>query len=195
MVLQDGGSERGTLLAGEPVHEAVLRDGDVLELGSGGPRLRLRDEKEKQRIPLGKALAWARPEGSPRASPTRRFLARALVHETSVRTSPLFRWAVLLALAGGAAVLAWSQWQAPCCARSSGASARTCQIAEQERLLFYERIDEERRHAESDRSALEGQIEELASREEALNGPARGGDGGTGSRGARRPRPDPRAGC
>jgi hypothetical protein len=39
-VLRDGGSGRETLLAGAPVREVALHDGDILELGSGGPRLR-----------------------------------------------------------------------------------------------------------------------------------------------------------
>jgi S1-C subfamily serine protease len=40
VVLRDGGSGHETLLAGAPVHEVTLHDGDILELGSGGPRLR-----------------------------------------------------------------------------------------------------------------------------------------------------------
>jgi hypothetical protein len=39
-VLRDGGSGQATLLAGAAVHEVPLHDGDILELGSGGPRLR-----------------------------------------------------------------------------------------------------------------------------------------------------------
>ena len=36
-VIQDAGSPAGTFLAGERVHEGVLRDGDIVELGTGGP--------------------------------------------------------------------------------------------------------------------------------------------------------------
>jgi S1-C subfamily serine protease len=39
-VLRDAGSGRETLLAGAAVREVTLHDGDILELGSGGPRLR-----------------------------------------------------------------------------------------------------------------------------------------------------------
>jgi S1-C subfamily serine protease len=46
VVLQDAGSGRETLLASEAVRQVVLRDGDVVELGSGGPRLRFRREGE-----------------------------------------------------------------------------------------------------------------------------------------------------
>jgi serine protease Do len=167
VVLRDGGSEAGTLLAGEPVHEAVLRDGDVLELGSGGPKLRLRDETEKKRIPLGKALAWARPEGSPHLSDAG-FLARALLHETHVRTSPLFRWIVAFMLVVGGGVLGWSQWQASLMREELLRLRQDMQSAEQERLTFYARIEDERQKADRDRSVLEGQIEELRQREGAL---------------------------
>ncbi len=167
VVLQDGGSGSGTLLAGEPVREAVLRDGDVLELGSGGPKLRLRDEKEKKRIPLGRALAWALPEGSPRLADAG-FFARALLHETSVRTSPQFRWTVGFMLALGAVVLAWSQWQAYTMRADLARLRQDIRVAEQERLTFYARIEEERRKGDAARSALEGQIEDLRQREGLL---------------------------
>ncbi len=40
VVLLDAGSGPEILLAGAPVHEVTLHDGDILELGRGGPRLR-----------------------------------------------------------------------------------------------------------------------------------------------------------
>jgi hypothetical protein len=40
VVLLDAGSGQPILLAGASVHEVTLHDGDILELGSGGPRLR-----------------------------------------------------------------------------------------------------------------------------------------------------------
>jgi len=40
VVLLDGGSGQDTLLAGASVREVTLHDGDILELGSAGPRLR-----------------------------------------------------------------------------------------------------------------------------------------------------------
>ncbi len=167
VVLQDAGSESGTLLAGEHVREAVLRDGDVLELGNGGPKLRLRDERDKKRIPLAKALAWAKPEGAPRLSDTG-FFARALVRETTARTSPPFRWTVGLMLALGAAVLAWSQWQAYQLRAEVAHLREAIRESERERLAFYGRIDQERLKSEKERLELENQIKELRSREEQL---------------------------
>ena len=55
-VLQDGGSPVGTLLAGQPVHESVLRDGDVIELGPGGPQLRFQRAGEKRLRPHAPGL-------------------------------------------------------------------------------------------------------------------------------------------
>jgi S1-C subfamily serine protease len=40
VVLRDGGSRQGTLLAGSAVEAVPLHDGDILQLGAGGPRLR-----------------------------------------------------------------------------------------------------------------------------------------------------------
>ena len=40
VLLRDGGSGQDTLLAGAPVNEVALHDGDIVELGIGGPRLR-----------------------------------------------------------------------------------------------------------------------------------------------------------
>ena len=165
VVLRDSGSESGTLLAGEPVHEAVLRDGDVLELGRGGPKLRLRDDLDK--IPLGKALAWARPEGS-RHLKDAGFLARTLLHETHLRTSPVFRWTMALLFAVAVGVLAGSQWQAAAMRTELARLRDDVRDAELERLAFYKRIEEERRKGDRERSMLEGQVEELRQREGQL---------------------------
>src|SRR5258708_39530334 len=42
VVVRDAGSGQETLLSGVAVQETALRDGDVLELGKGGPRLRFK---------------------------------------------------------------------------------------------------------------------------------------------------------
>ena len=167
VVLQDGGSGSGTLLNGEPVQEAVLRDGDMVELGSAGPRLRLRDGSAPP-VPLTQALAWARPEGAPdRLSDVPGF-ARALLHETTARTTLPFR----ITLAGvallGVLVLGWTQWQAHRVRLELGRLREALQLAETERRRFYSRIEEERQKTEADRSALAAQVEELRSREEQL---------------------------
>jgi len=167
LVLQDVGSGSGTLLDGELVQEAVLRDGDLLELGRGGPRLRVRDEGEAGRVSLVQALAWARPDGR-RLSDLGGF-ARVLVHETAVRTSRPIRLVL-----GGAAVLAlvvfaFTQWQAQRMRAELTRLREVLHASETERQRFYARIEEERRRADSERGVLEARLEELRSREEELN--------------------------
>jgi hypothetical protein len=51
VVLLDSGSGQDTLLAGEAVHQVVLHDGDILQLGPGGPRLRFRRERRTSVFP------------------------------------------------------------------------------------------------------------------------------------------------
>ncbi|MEP9411005.1 MAG: trypsin-like peptidase domain-containing protein [Candidatus Brocadia sp.] len=41
-VLKDKGSTRGTFVNSRPVNEIVLKDGDLIEFGAGGPRVRFR---------------------------------------------------------------------------------------------------------------------------------------------------------
>jgi pSer/pThr/pTyr-binding forkhead associated (FHA) protein len=48
-ILVDLGSGNGTFLNGEPVHLAVfVRTGDLIQLGSGGPVLEFRVEREER---------------------------------------------------------------------------------------------------------------------------------------------------
>src|SRR5207247_1973838 len=168
VVLQDGGSGSGTLLEGELVQEAVLRDGDVLELGAGGPKLRLRDE-DAPRVPLGKALAWARPEGAPDRLSDLPGFARVLLRETAARTTLAFRATLAGVLALGLLVFAWTQWQSHRVRVELTRLREALQAAESERQGFYARIEEERRRAEADRSVLEARLEELRGREEQLS--------------------------
>ena len=148
VILQDGGSGSGTLLEGELVQEAVLRDGDVLELGAGGPRLRLRDE-DAPRVPLGKA--------------------RLLLRETAARTTLTIRVTLAGTLALGGLVFAWTEWQAHRMRVELGRLRDALQASESERQRFYARIEEERRKAEADRSVLGARVDELRGREEQLN--------------------------
>jgi len=153
-ILQDGGSALGTFLAGEPVKETALRDGDVIELGAGGPQLRFRREGEKRparpRAPgLTIPPGWRAGIGSPRASrPVRLVLAG------------------LLAVSVG--FLGWTYRESRRLQAEMARLAATVRAAEQERQAFQQRVDEERRRSEADRSALEGRVEEARRREEEL---------------------------
>jgi len=168
VVLQDGGSGIGTLLEGELVQEAVLRDGDVLELGAGGPKLRLRDE-DAPRVPLVKALAWARPEGAPGRLSDLSGFTRVLLRETTARTTLSFRATLAGVLGLAVLVFAWTEWQSHRLRVELGRLREVLQASENERQRFYARIDEERRKAEAERSVLEARIDDLRGREEQLN--------------------------
>jgi pSer/pThr/pTyr-binding forkhead associated (FHA) protein len=72
LLLRDLKSATGTFLDGERVAEAELRDGDVFELGRGGPRVRVELEEQGTLVMTAAAsAAMAPPSGPrPRAAPT-----------------------------------------------------------------------------------------------------------------------------
>ncbi len=167
VVLQDSGSSFGTFLAGEAVEEAVLRDGDVIELGLGGPRLRFRHQGARQ-VSFVQALKWARPEGAPeRLGDTAAFL-RAVVRESAVRTSRTFRAALLVVLALGAISLGWTRWESRRLRQDIAGLQGSLRQAEAEQMSFARRVEEERRRSEAERRDLESRVEEYRTREEAL---------------------------
>lgn len=51
VVLADAGSTNGTLLNGQPVATSAVRDGDLIQLGPRGPRLRVAIEAERSAPP------------------------------------------------------------------------------------------------------------------------------------------------
>ena len=63
-VLEDLGSTNGTLVNGRPVERATLSDGDVVQLGKGGPKLRFTTGAADDRT----ALAGAPPARDPDAT-------------------------------------------------------------------------------------------------------------------------------
>jgi S1-C subfamily serine protease len=167
VILQDVGSGVGTFLGGEPVQEAPLRDGDVVELGSGGPRLRFRNDADS--VSLVQALSWARPDGAPdRISDTTGFL-RVLRRELRARTTRSFRYAVVVLLAVAVSVVGWSVYQSIRLGLELRSLRREVQAAEAERRVFEQRIEEERGRANRDRAAFEKQGREFRRREAELN--------------------------
>lgn len=166
VVLEDAGSSLGTFLAGQPVREAVLRDGDVLELGSGGPKLRFRQEGAA-RPGLLQSLSWRRAE-APDLSASGAF-ARALLRGSAARTSRGFRLTLFLVLAVGGVVLAWTFRESWRLQREVARLHEAVRAGETERRRFEERIEAERRQADEARRALESRIEEFRAREDQLN--------------------------
>jgi S1-C subfamily serine protease len=168
VILEDHGSAQGTLLLGESVREAALRNGDVIELGPGGPKLRFRCSGTEP-VPLLKAIAWARPEGAPQSLADTTALVRAVVREAAARTSRLFRVTVAVLLGVGAVTLLYSQWQARKLRQEVTRLREAVAVANEEQRQFLERIGEERRRGDDERKRLETEIAEARSREEALN--------------------------
>ena len=168
VVLEDAGSEQGTLLLGEPVREAALRDGDVIELGPGGPKLRFRCEGG-QRVSLMKALAWARPEAAPQSVADTTAFFQALVKETAARTSRLFRVALVVVLALGAIALSYSQWRAHKLRQDVKRLHEVMATSDQEQRQFLERVGEERRRGSQERLEFEARIAAARAREAELD--------------------------
>lgn len=149
VLVLDSGSGRGTRVGGRPVQEAVLRDGDLIELGEGGPRLRFarEDRRRGRRLSDAAALRFLHL-GSPTA---RRALA-----------------AVAIAALAAAGALCWN-WRESRRLRGEVTHLRQAvQRAEADRRMLAERVGEERRRAASDRAQLEGRLAEFRGREEDL---------------------------
>jgi len=166
IILQDAGSGDGTFLAGEPVTEAPLRNGDIVELGSDGPKLRFRNDAEAS---LVQALAWARPEGAPdRVSDTTAFMA-ALFRELASRTTRSFRYTLAGLLVVALSVVGWAVSESIRLKREIQSLRRDVQTAEEQRRVFEQLIEAERRRAGGERAAFEKQALEFRQREAELN--------------------------
>jgi S1-C subfamily serine protease len=138
IVLLDSGSALGTFLAGNEIQEAVLRNGDVVELGRGGPRLRFH-------LPDAPRTRETLPPG--RLSET---MAFRMVHQSSRS----FRRTLVAVLAVAAVPLAWSYLQSRRLDREVAALRRAVQQAEGERREFEARVEAERRRGDIDRRQL-----------------------------------------
>jgi S1-C subfamily serine protease len=168
VVLQDAGSGQGTFLLGESVQEAPLRNGDVIELGAGGPKLRYWSEAAAE-VPLLQALAWSRPEGAPKSLADTTAFFRAVVHETVIRTSRLFRILVAVVLGLALLALAYSQWQARRLRQDVTRLREAVADANERQRLFLARIDEERARADDEKRRLQQEIDDARARAAELD--------------------------
>jgi S1-C subfamily serine protease len=147
VVVLDSGSGRGTRVAGRAVAEAVLRDGDVIELGEGGPRLRFAREDRRK----GRRLADRATLRLPGGRVARHVAAAAAVVAV----------AALFALGGS--------WRESRRLRGEVTTLRRAvQSADAGRRGLESRIEEERRRAAGDREHLRDRLAEFRSREEQL---------------------------
>ena len=159
IVLQDAGSGLGTLLAGEAVDEAPLRDGDVFVLGAGGPRLRFR-QADTARFPLARALRRPRLAG--------RSLWARLRQESVHAASRTFRVVASGVLVAGILAFSWGQWQSWRMQKELARLNEALRSVEAERQRFETRVDQERQRARADRDALQERLEDYRRREDEL---------------------------
>ncbi|HEY2946559.1 MAG TPA: trypsin-like peptidase domain-containing protein [Vicinamibacteria bacterium] len=129
IVLLDSGSALGTFLAGNEIQEAVLRNGDVVQLGRGGPRLRFQ-------LP-----------DAPRARTEQMMLAFRTAHHQSSRS---FRRTLAVVLAIALALLAWSFRQSRRLDAELATLRRAVQQAESERRAFEARVEAERQRGDAE---------------------------------------------
>ena len=153
IVLLDSGSALGTFLAGNEIQEAVLRNGDVVELGRGGPRLRFQ-------LP-----------DAPRARTEQLMLAVREAHHHSSRT---FRRTLAVVLAVAMALLTWSFLQSRRLDQEVATLRRTVQQAEGERRAFEARVEAERQRGDAEGRLLAQARAREAQLLHQLTDPARG---------------------
>jgi Trypsin-like peptidase domain/Inner membrane component of T3SS, cytoplasmic domain len=163
IVLQDGGSAEGTFLAGHPIHEAVLRDGDVLELGHGGPRLRFHWRRISRRKAV-RAVRWAMPEWLRRTAWTVSSRLRA-AHRGTTRG---FRVVIPILVAVLVFAVFWGHRESQRLQTELDRLSGKLRSVEEERHDFQARVEAERRRADKDKRQLEASIEEFRAREEEL---------------------------
>ena len=151
-------------LSGEELHEAVLREGDVIELGPGGPRLRLEAADD-----LGEGMLVAAPWGRAGSHAS----ARARFARWLGQVSPAARFLVAACLLLGAAAGGYSYWQDRKLRLEIERLRDALRQSEAERSAFAARVAGERSQAEADRAELAARIDELKQREDELYGQIR----------------------
>ncbi len=146
----DSGSGRGTRVGGRSVQEAVLRHGDLIELGEGGPGLRFEreDRRRERRLADASLRRWLHGGGH-RA---RRVAAAGAV----VAVAALF-------------ALGWN-WREARRLRGEVKTLRAAVLqADAGRHAFEARVEDERRRAGAERERLQQRLAEFRSREQELN--------------------------
>jgi len=144
------------------VREAVLRDGDVVELGHGGPRVRLGRERSRE-----EALLEAVRGRDGRPSLITKALRRQASH---VQRNWRLRWALI---AVAAAIPIWALLLSHIEAqrlKDEIASLREAQrVADEERRTFHAAIESERQRYEAERTVHARELQDFRAREAELN--------------------------
>jgi S1-C subfamily serine protease len=144
VVLLDSGSPQGTFLAGQEVQEAVLRDGDVIELGRGGPRLRF--QAPDRRRAGGDSVLGRRISDT---------LAMRMVQHTSRPFRQALAVVLALSLLGLLAVFAWTHRESQRLRAQVAALRGEVERAEESRRQLEGRVEQEREKAAAELGALE----------------------------------------
>jgi S1-C subfamily serine protease len=160
IVLQGVDPGEETRLDGEVVRDAVLREGDVLQLGPDGPLVQLQAGSEPSEEML-KAPPWERARGSLAS-------LRVLAGSTYARISPPVRALLAVGLLLAVAAMGWSHLQARRLRLEVERLRETLRLAELDRERLATRVAEERATAEADRAALASQVEDLRRQEQTL---------------------------
>lgn len=152
VLILDSGSPRGTRVGGRPVQEAVLRDGDEIELGEGGPRLRFHREERRR----GRRLSDLRPW---------QFLVGG-GHATARRVAA----GLAVAALGALAALGWNWRESRRLHGEVTTLRQQVQRADADRQGLEARVDEERRRVAADHERLRSRLAAFRGREEELRG-------------------------
>jgi S1-C subfamily serine protease len=160
IVLQSAGPRAVTRLDGEAVGDAVLRDGDVLQLGPDGPLVRLEAGGEPSEGML-KAAPWDRARG-------RLASLRALAASTYARMSVPVRALLVAGLLIALGAAGWSHVRARRLRTEIDRLRETVRQIELDRERFAARVVQERARAEADRATLAAQLDELRRQEQSL---------------------------
>jgi len=162
IVLEGADADAETRLDGETVRDAVLREGDVLQLGPDGPQLRLEAGGEPSEQML-KAPPWERARG-------RLASLGALAASAYARVSPPVRGVIVVGLVLVAAAAGWNYVQARRLRLEVERLRESLHQAEVDRERLAARVADERAKAEADRAALAAEVEDLRRQEQALYG-------------------------
>jgi S1-C subfamily serine protease len=161
IALQSAHPAEETWIDGEAVRDAVLREGDVLQLGRHGPLVRLEGGGEPSEEML-KAAPWERARGGLAS-------LRVLAESTYARISPPVRAVLVVGLLLAVAATGWSHLQARRMRLEVERLRETLRQAELDRERFAMRVAGERAKADVDRAALASQVEELRRQEQSLH--------------------------
>ena len=160
IVLQSTDAGAQTWLDGEAVSDAVLRDGDELQLGPDGPVVRLEAAGEPSEAILDSGT-WGRVRGSIGS-------LRVLAGFTYARVSRPVRALFVVGLMLAVAAAGWSYVRARRLRLEVERLGETVRQIQRERERFAARVAEERARAEADRAALVSQLEDLRGQEQSL---------------------------